>query len=82
MFHDATGIHFVLPAHITNGSSYTPPSIEFAVKVTAPAGGEVGIKFAHYEVTANAFLVGNVHRSDPSPKPYALAAVRVDPAAP
>ena len=83
VWHDAKGIHFVLPAHVENGSSYTPPSIEFALKVTAPAGGDVAIKFAHYEVTANAFLVGNVHTfCDPSPKPYALAAVHIGPAAP
>jgi hypothetical protein len=80
-WHDAAGIHLALPAHIPNGSSYTPPSLEFSVKITAPAGSNIAIKFSHYEVTANAFLVGDVHTTcDPNPKPYALAVLHVDPA--
>ena len=80
-WHDAAGIHLALPAHVPNGSSYTPPSLEFSVKITAPAGSNIAIKFSHYEVTANAFLVGDVHTvCDPNPKPYALAVLHVDPA--
>lgn len=78
---DAAGIHLALPAHVPNGSSYTPPSLEFAVKITAAAGSNVAIKFSHYEVTANAIIVGDVHTvCDPTPKPYALAVMHVDPA--
>ena len=80
-WHDAAGIHLILPAHIANGSSYTPPSLEFSAKITATADSNVAIKFSHYKVTANTFLVGDVHTvCDPNPKPYALAVMHVDPA--
>jgi hypothetical protein len=80
---DAGGVHLALPAHVPNGSSYTPPSLELTLRITAPAGSDVAIAFSHYEVKANAFLVGDVRTvCDPKPKPYALASIHVDPAAP
>jgi hypothetical protein len=82
VWYDTAGIHLALPGHVTNGSSFTPPSLEFSVKLAAPVGSEVAIKFSHYQVTANAFLVGNVHTTcEPKPKPFTLAVVRIDPPA-
>lgn len=81
-WHDAGGVHLALPAHVANGSSYTPPSLEFALRITAPAGSDVAVLFSHYEVKANAFLVGDLRTvCEPKPKPYALAVVHVDPPA-
>ena len=75
---DDAGLHLALPAHVENGSSYTPPSLEFAVRVEAPPGTEVPLQFLHYAVQADAFLVGTVATScDPRPSPATLATVRV-----
>ena len=78
--HDAARVRLVLPAHIPNGSSYTPPSLEFDVKVDAPVETRSALSFMHYEVIANAAIVGDVHTScDPVRKPYHLAMVRFEP---
>jgi hypothetical protein len=75
---DPAGIHFVLPVHIPNGASYTPPSIELALKIEAPAGATIAMQFLHYQLAANAFLVGDLDvRCDPTPKPYTLGELRV-----
>lgn len=82
VWHDTGGIHVALPGHVLNGTSFTTPSIEYAVTISAPAGSELAIQFSHYQVTANAFLIGNVHTTcEPRPKPFTLATVRVDPPA-
>jgi hypothetical protein len=73
-------IHLLLPGHVENGSSYTPPSIAFDVEITAPAGAAVSLKLDRYEVTANAFLVGDLLTiCDPRPRPYVIGVTRVDP---
>jgi hypothetical protein len=78
---DAAGIHMTLPARVDNGSSYTPPSMEFAVTIEAAAGKVVALQFDHYEVMASAMFVGTVSTTcEPNPKPYALAQLRVTPA--
>jgi hypothetical protein len=78
--HESSRIRMVLPAHIANGSSYTPPSLEFDVKVDAPVETRSALSFLHYEVVANAAIVGDVHTScDPVRKPYHLAMVRFEP---
>ncbi len=75
---DAAGIHFVLPVHIANGSSYTPPSIEFALKVEAPAGATIALPFMHYEVSASVILLGDLDvKCDPTPKPYTIGELQV-----
>ena len=77
-WHDADGIHFTLPAHVENGSSYTPPSIEFSAVVDGPVGKDVELKFQHYEVQANAIIVGDVTTScDPDPKPYTIDTLKI-----
>jgi hypothetical protein len=80
VWHDAGGVHMMLPSHVANGTSYTPPSLEFAAKIDAPAGTDVALKFVQYQVMANAIFVGDLRTTcDPTPKPYRLAVLRVDP---
>jgi hypothetical protein len=71
-------ITLVLPAHVEDGSNYTPPSFEFQVKVTAAAGAKIPQRFSQYRVTANAIIVGDVHTvCDPTPKPYTVGTTTV-----
>ncbi|MBI5537254.1 MAG: hypothetical protein HY898_31320 [Deltaproteobacteria bacterium] len=71
-------ITLFLPAHVEDGSNYTPPSFEFQVKVTAAAGAKVAQRFSQYRVTANAIIVGDVHTvCDPTPKPYTVGTTNV-----
>ena len=78
IWHDAGVVHVLLPGRVENDSSYTAPSIAFEVKVGAPPGSAIELKFAHYEVLANVFLLGDLRsRCDPRPKPFTLAVARV-----
>lgn len=71
-------IHYVLPAHVANHSSYTPPSIQFELKVDAKPGAKLALELAHYEVKAHAIIVGEVTTNcDPHPNPYTLAVASV-----
>jgi hypothetical protein len=82
-YHDSGIIRLQLPAHVENGSSFTPPSIEFDVEVASNAGASLPLAFAQYRVAANAFLVGDVHVTcDPTPKPFTLAKTSVTSPAP
>jgi hypothetical protein len=73
-------IRFSLPAHVENGGSFTPPSIELEVEATAAAGAKLAVKFSQYRVTANAIFVGDVDTTcNPKPQPYALATTTVIP---
>ncbi len=73
-------INLVLPAHVDNGSSYTPPSFEFSLKVTGAPGSSIAQAFQRYRVTANAFLMGDVYTTcDPKPKPFPVATTKVTP---
>ncbi len=82
-WHDAKGIHMTLPAHVDNGSSYTPPSLQFSATIDGAVGTEVALKFDHYEVIANAIIVGDVITScDPDPKPSTIDTLRIAAAAP
>ncbi|HSQ65521.1 MAG TPA: hypothetical protein VLM85_20015 [Polyangiaceae bacterium] len=81
--YQAGTIRLLLPAHVPNGGSYTPPTIEFDVRIPAGATGNLPLKFSHYEVKANAIIIGDlVTRCDPDPKPYTIAVTRVEPAPP
>ena len=76
--HQGAAIVMTLPAHVEDGSSYTPPSFEFQVKVTAAAGAKIPQRFSQYRVTANAIIVGDVHTvCDPTPKPYTVGTTTV-----
>ncbi len=77
---DASGIHTLLPARVENGSNYTPPILEFQLDLVAAAGTAVTLKLDGYRVTANAFLVGDVHTAcSPDPRPFAIGATLVTP---
>jgi hypothetical protein len=79
VWHEGGMVRVVLPARIDNGSSYTPPSVEFQLKVAAPAGARLALGLQQIRVTANAFLLGNLETyCDPVPKPFVLAATRVE----
>jgi hypothetical protein len=76
---DAAGVHLLLPASVQNGSAYTPPSVAFAVRVDAPEGAVLPVSFAHYEVTANVFLLGDLHTAcEPTTRPAVLGTLRVE----
>lgn len=80
VWRDGGRIRLRLPAKIKNGSSFTPPSLEFAVEIQAPAGTLLSLQFDHYEVTANVFLLGDLQTiCEPRPKPYTIGVTRVDP---
>jgi hypothetical protein len=79
---DKAGLHLSLPAPVANGSSYTPPSFELALRLDAAPGAEVRLRFVHYAVKAKAFLVGTVETlCVPSPGSSASASINVGPAA-
>jgi hypothetical protein len=76
--YEAGMIRVVLPGRVPSGSAYTPPSIEFQLQASAPAGAALPIEFSGYRVTANAFLVGDVQTiCEPIPKLYAIGTTLV-----
>ena len=78
VWHEAGMIRVALPGRVASGSSYTPPSIEFQLEASAPAGSLLPIAFLEYRVVANAFLVGDLQTTcAPTPRPYPLGATRV-----
>jgi len=69
-WHDAAGIHTLLPAHVDNGSGYTPPSVEFELEVTAAAGTALAVQLGQVRVAANVFLLGDLRTTcTPPPAP-------------
>jgi hypothetical protein len=81
-WHDAAAIHLLLPARVENGGSYTPPSLEFQLEITAAAGTELMLKFSRSRVSANVFLLGDVHTTCvPKPRPYTIGKTRAVPPA-
>jgi len=76
-------IRLVLPAHVEAGQSYTPPSFEFTLRVTAPAERKIVHRFSRWEVTANAILLGDIRMTcDANPRPYPVARTTIKPAPP
>jgi hypothetical protein len=66
-------IRMLLPGHVASGSSYTPPSIEFQLEASAPAGTALPLSFLEYRVTANAIVVGDLETiCEPTPRPYTI----------
>lgn len=71
-------VHFVLPAKVEAGTSYTPPSFEFQLEVTAAPGNDLLLKLLRYSLYANAVVVGDTLAvCDPKPSPYPLATTTV-----
>ena len=80
--HEAGIVTMTLPAHVEDGTSYTPPSFEFELKVLAAPGAPIAQAFSRFRVTAHAFLVGDLQTiCEPSPKPFPVGMTRVEPAA-
>ena len=76
--HEGGVITMVLPAIIKNGDSYTPPSFEVKFKATAPKGTALQFRFDQYGVSANVFLMGNLHVTcDPRPRPSTVGTTTV-----
>jgi len=77
-WHDARGIHMALPARIDNGTEYSPPTLEFSLRVDGPPGTRLPLRFGHYEVTANVFLLGDLHMAcDATPKVATMGELEV-----
>lgn len=74
-------LRVMLPAHVDNGSGYTPPSVELQLRVTAAAGASLSLSLAQVRVAARVFLLGDLNTEcNPNPRPYVLATTRVTPA--
>ncbi len=71
-------VRFVIPAHIEKGSDYTPPTLELTLRAPETPGAIISIHFQRYEVSANAFLVGDVQSSClPKPGPFTVVRIQV-----
>lgn len=71
-------VHLLLPAHVHD--PYTPPSLEFSVKVTAPPATSLAVKFAQHRLLANVFLLGDLHVAcNPKPETSTIATTVVGP---
>ena len=71
-------VHFLLPAKIEAGESYTPPSFEFQLEVTAAPGNDLLLKLSRYSIVANAVVVGDTKAvCEPKPSPYPLVTTTV-----
>jgi hypothetical protein len=80
--HRAGVITLALPAHVAEGTSYTPPSIRFQLRATGAPGSTASFALRQFRLTANAFLVGEVPVScEPKVKPAGIGStVIVEPA--
>ena len=58
--YDRGFVRLYLPGHVEKGSTFTPPGIEFQLKVTAAPGASLPIRWVRHRVTANVFFVGNL----------------------
>lgn len=66
------------PAKLESPDGYRFPSVEMKLETTASAGSTLAWTFRHYEVTANALLLGDLLVTcDPTPRPYTVATTRV-----
>jgi hypothetical protein len=71
-------LRVTLPAHVENGSGYTPPTVEFALRVDAPPGVALPLKFSHYEMIAHVLLLGELKTTcDPPAGPATIGVTRV-----
>jgi hypothetical protein len=76
-------LRLVLPAHVENGSGYTPPSVEFQLRVTAANGARLSLRLGQVRVMANALLLGDVRTEcNPTPRSNVLATTVVAPGRP
>jgi hypothetical protein len=75
-------LRVVLPARVENGSRYTPPSVEFQLRVTAASGSRLSLRLGQIRVVANALLLGDKRTEcNPNPRSNVLATTLVGSAA-
>ena len=73
VWHRAGVVTMALPGKVENGTAYTPPSIVVQVRAVGAPGSSAVLTFNHFQLKANAFLVGDVAVScDPTPQPYPI----------
>lgn len=83
LWHRAGVVTMRLPGKVENGTDYTPPSITLQVRAIGEPGSAAVMSFNHFELKANAFLVGDVAVScDPAPKPYSIGTTLITAPAP
>ncbi len=71
-------IRLTLPGRVDDGSSYTPPSIEFQLEATGAAGNKISFQFSQYRVTAKAVIIGDVDTvCTPKPQPFTLGTTTI-----
>jgi hypothetical protein len=71
-----------LPGKVENDTDYTPPSITLQLRASGAPGSSAVVSFRHFQLKANAFLVGDVAVTcDPTPKPFPIGATLITPAA-
>jgi hypothetical protein len=82
VWYDSGLLRVVLPAHVANGSGYTPPSVEFQLRVTAAVGAQLPLRLARVRIAASVFLLGDLLTDcKPDPRSSVLATTLVTPAA-
>jgi hypothetical protein len=64
-------VRLQLVGHVENGSTFTPPGLEFQLRVSAAPGASLPLRWVRHKVTANVFLIGDLDISC-SPKSGAL----------
>lgn len=73
LWHHGRVVTMQLPGKVENGTAYTPPSITLQVRAPGAPGTSAILGFNHFQLKANAFLVGDVAVScDPTPQPYPI----------
>jgi hypothetical protein len=76
--HRAGIVTLRLPGKVENGTSYTPPSITVDVRATGSPGSSEVLGLERFQLTANAFLVGDVLVScSASPRPYPIGTTTI-----
>lgn len=79
IWHDHAGIHTMLPTRIEAGDGYTPPTVEFKVRIHGMPENPLGVELAHYSVSANVSVVGDMDtHCEPIQKPGVLATVTAE----
>ena len=75
-------VSMVLPGHVDEGTSYTPPSIELQFRAIGAPGSSQQVSLRQFRLTANAIVVGDVAVScAPAVGPYPIASTLITPAA-
>jgi hypothetical protein len=78
LWHRAGVLTMALPGKVENDTAYTPPSIVVQVRAVGAPGSSAVLTFNHFQLKANAFLVGDVFVScDPRPQPYPIGTTAI-----